>query len=123
MEKSSLNKISKIILLFLAVTLIGSFCFQIASASHNHGAVMQNFSTSGGSAKNMMPCCEENTNHLALSDLPSTKNPLQFMSLILLVFASVGLVLSPNIFSNFAHSFSSLAPPGPDLLLTVVKKE
>ena len=123
MKKSYLNKVSKIALLFLAVTLIGSFCIQIVSADQSQTMVTQEFSHTKSTSSNVMPCCEENSGHLlAISVLPSTKYPLQVLSLILALIPA-SLILFENKFFKYSYPYSSLAPPGPDLLLTVIKKE
>lgn len=123
MKKSSLNKISKIILLFLAVALIGSFCFQIVSADQGPIMIAQEFSHTKSASSEMMPCCEKNSGHLlAISDLPSTKYPLQVLSLLLVIIPA-SLVIFANKFSKYSFSYSSLAPLGPDLMLAVVKRE
>jgi len=123
MKKSFLNKISKILLVFIAVAIIGGFCFQIVSANQNPIMVAQEFSHTKSESSNMMPCCEASSNHLlAISDLPSTKYPLQVLSLILAILP-ISLISFTNKFSKYSFSFSSLAPPGPDLMLAVVKRE
>lgn len=123
MKKSYLNKISKIILLFLAVTLIGSFCFQIVSANQEPIMAAQGSSHTKSASADMMPCCQESSGHLlAISDLPSTRYPLQVLSLVFAIIPAI-LILFSNKFSKYSYSYSFLAPPGPDLLLTVVKKE
>ncbi|HEX7586568.1 MAG TPA: hypothetical protein VF390_02965 [Patescibacteria group bacterium] len=123
MKKSYLNKISKIMLLFLAVTLIGSFCFQIVLANQDPAMAAQGSDHAKSASSEMMPCCQENSGHLlAISDLPSTKYPLQILSLIFVIIPVI-LILFSNIFSKYSYSYSFLAPPGPDLLLTVVRRE
>lgn len=108
-------------LLFLAVTLIGSFCFQIVLANQDPAMVAQGSAHTKSASSEMMPCCQENSGHLlAISDLPSTKYPLQILSLIFVIIPVI-LILFSNIFSKYSYSF--LAPPGPDLLLTVVRRE
>lgn len=110
-------------LLFLAVTLIGSFCFQIVSADQGPIMVAKEFSHTKNASSDMMPCCEENSGHLlAISDLPSTKYPFQVLSLLLVIIPA-SLVIFANKFSKYSYSFSTLAPPGPNLMLAVVKRE
>jgi len=122
MKKSSLNKISKITLLFLTVALIGSFCVQLVSSDYGQ-MVAQEFSHTKSASSNMMPCCEESSGHiLATLDLPSTKYPLQVLGLLLMSIPA-SLILFANKFSKYSFSYYSLAPLGPDLLLTVIKKE
>ena len=123
MKKSSLNKISKILLLFLTIAIIGSFCFQIVSANQDPVMAGQVSSHTKSTSSDMMPCCQENSGHLlAISDLPSTKYPLQVLSLVFAIIPVI-LILFSNKFSRYSYSYYFLAPLGPDLLLTVVKKE
>ena len=120
MKKTYLNKISKIALLFLMITFIGGFCFQIISANQSHGMPMGEFSPAQGGSNKMMPCCGDNGGHLMLFDLPPSKALLQLLSLAMAV-VIVGAILICRNFSTV--SYSLLAPPGPDLLLTVIKRE
>lgn len=123
MKKTYLNKISKILLVFLTLAIIGGFCFQIVSANQGSLTAAQEFSHTKSASSNMMPCCEASSNHLlAISDLPSTKYPLQVLSLILAIIPII-LILFSSKFSKYSYSYSFLAPPGPDLLLAVVKRE
>ncbi|PJA87183.1 MAG: hypothetical protein CO141_00785 [Candidatus Moranbacteria bacterium CG_4_9_14_3_um_filter_42_9] len=123
MKKSSLNKISKILLLFLTIAIIGSFCFQIVSANQDPAMAGQGSSHTKSTSSDVMPCCQENSGHLlAISDLPSTKYPLQILSLILAIIPVICIILESK-FSKYSFSFSSLAPLGPDLMLAVVKRE
>jgi hypothetical protein len=126
MKKSTLNKISKIALLFLAVTLIGSFCVQIVSANQSPVMVAKEFSHTKSASSDMMPCCEESNAHLlATFNLPPTKYPLSILIVLLLSAAiATGLaVVFLNIFHRNSYSYSFLAPPGPDLMLAVIKRE
>jgi hypothetical protein len=116
MKKFFQNKITKLLLLFIIASLVIVFCFQIVSADQNHAMAMDSHSSS----RNMMPCCGDDFGHLATYDLPTIKSMLQLVSLMLVIIP-LTLILVTDKFSNF--SYSLLAPPGPDLLLTVVKRE
>gem|GEM_PF-1145254 len=110
------NKIAKLFLLFIIASLVGVFCFQIVSADQSRGMAMDRH----GSSHNMMPCCRGDFGHLAIYDLPSIKSLLQLASLMLVIIPLV-LILVTNNFSNLSYSLP--APPGPDLLSTIIKKE
>ena len=120
MKRNFLNRVSKIVLLVLAVSLVGGFCFQIFSMNQNHAMAMSDFSPMRGADKNMMPCCGENDNHLTLFDMPTFKSLIQILSLVTAV-ALVSLIIISRNFSILSYSF--LAPPGPDLLLKIIKRE
>jgi hypothetical protein len=120
MKRSFLNKVSKVVLLFLAISLVSGFCFQIFSMNQGHAMAMSDFSPMRGAAKNMMPCCGESSDHLTLFDLPTSKPFIQILGLVTAV-ASVILIVILSNFSILSYSF--LAPPGPDLLLKIIKRE
>jgi hypothetical protein len=122
-------KFSKILLVSLVILSISVFCLETVFAYQNQVPMeMQTHSYLGGDmpmtqqpVKNMMPCCGDNEHHDYSFDITGRENQIDH-----LVF--LGKVIEPLDVQQkekytLWDTYKSLAPPGPDILASVIKKE
>lgn len=131
MKKRLKNKILRIATATLGIFLVSIFCFETVAAYQNNLVMpiqAHSYKMDGGdlsqpmrSADNMMPCCGDSEHHDLAIDVSSSKNFTRQLVALGSVVEPVDLAVSKNIFSNTSYELP--APPGPDILSAVVKKE
>jgi hypothetical protein len=123
------NKLARLFSLALIFFVISAFCFEAVLAAPQAEMPIEAHDYRGAdfplpmtdNSKNMMPCCGDSEHHEVAVDISASKNFMRQLVALGSVVKSAELTVRKNIFSNTSYELP--APPGPDILLSVVKKE
>lgn len=120
MTTTQQKKIYAVFLFLGMLALLGSFCF-IAVNKAKADTMVEHGVESSKTSAGLMPCCSDDS-HVLNSDVPIIKNNLLKLSAIQNSSISECTISDSNNIVFNLDDISS-APPGPDLLSSVIKKE